>query len=131
MSKIILKGIKKKYPNQTETEALKSLGYEDTFLNRAAYKKSKLFQTNDIEKEVFDYYYAKLPFFIFLSLPIVTLIFWLVFYSRKINYTEHLVFCYTFFTFMFICMIFINILDYINTYLDPLCIIKRDLFLSC
>jgi len=104
----------RKYPNQTETEALKSLGYEDTFLNRAAYKKSKLFQTNDIEKEVFDYYYAKLPFFIFLSLPIVTLIFWIVFYSGKINYTEHLVFCYTFFTFMFLCMILINVLDFIN-----------------
>ena len=76
--------------------------------------KSKLFKSNDIESEVLDYFYQKLPFFIFLSLPILTLMFWLVFYSKKINYTEHLVFAYTFFTFIFMCLMIFNLISLLN-----------------
>ena len=108
------KNYHKKYPQKTEVEALKELGFESTFIYKTLYNKSKFFKTNDIEREVFDFFYEKLPFFIFLSLPILTIIFWIVFYSKKINYTEHLVFAYTYFTFMFICMIFFNLLDFIN-----------------
>ena len=41
--------------------------------------------------------------------------FWLVFYSRKTNYTEHLVFAYTFFTFIFLCMILFNFIELISS----------------
>jgi hypothetical protein len=105
----------RKYPNKTDEEALISLGYEPNFYNKAAFNKSKTFKSNEIERELLEYFYAKLPFFIFLSLPILTLIFWLVFYSKNINYTEHLVFAYSFFTFMFICMILFNLIELISS----------------
>lgn len=104
-----------KHPNKSDVEALKELGYEPNFFLKAAFNKSKTFKTNEIERELLEYFYAKLPFFIFLSLPILTLIFWLVFYSKSINYTEHLVFAYTFFTFMFICMILFNLIELISS----------------
>lgn len=104
----------KKYPEKTEEEALKALGFEVSFLNKTFYHKARLFKTNEIESEIFDYFYEKLPFFIFLSLPILTLIFWIVFYSKNINYTEHLVFSYTFFTFMFICLMFFNFIELLS-----------------
>ena len=105
----------RKYPEKTTEEALKELGHEVTFSTKTLFNKSKTFKSNDIESEVFDYFYQKLPFFIFLSLPILTLMFWLVFYSKKINYTEHLVFAYTFFTFIFLCMILFNLIEFISS----------------
>jgi hypothetical protein len=99
-----------KYPNKTDEQALKELGYENNRYNRFYYAKSKLFKTNNIKDELAGYFYQKLPFLIFLSLPIITIIFWLVFYSKKLNYTEHLIFSYTFFTFLFICMILFYII---------------------
>mgnify|MGYP006193076795 FL=1 len=105
----------RKYPDKTDEEALISLGYKPNFYNKAAFNKSKTFKSNEIERELLEYFYAKLPFFIFLSLPILTLIFWLVFYSKNINYTEHLVFAYSFFTFMFICMILFNLIELISS----------------
>ena len=57
-------------------------------------------------------------------LPLITLMFWLIFYSKKINYTEHLVFTYTFYTFLFLCMILFSVLDYLPTELGvPLALI--------
>lgn len=94
-----------KHPNKTEKEALTDLGFSNTRLNRFLYNKSKLFKSNNIKDELAIYFNQKLPFLIFLSLPIITIIFWLLYYSRKLNYTEHLIFCYTFFTFIFICML--------------------------
>jgi hypothetical protein len=104
----------RKYPEKSTEEALKELGYEANFMYTSFFNKSKLFKSNEIEDEVFDYFYQKLPFFIFLSLPILTLMFWLVFYSRKINYTEHLVFTYTFFTFVFICLMIFNLISLLS-----------------
>ncbi|KIX19669.1 hypothetical protein SY27_17820 [Flavobacterium sp. 316] len=104
----------RKYPNKTPEEALKELEYENTQFNRFLFKKSILFKTNDIKNELTEYFYQKLPFLIFLSLPIITIMFWLVFYSKKINYTEHLVFTYTYFTFIFLCMILFNIIGEIS-----------------
>ena len=104
----------RKYPKKSTNEALSELGYENNLLNTTFFNKSKLFKSNEIEDEFLDYFYQKLPFFIFLSLPILTLMFWLVFYSRKINYTEHLVFTYTFFTFIFICLMILNIISLVS-----------------
>ena len=105
----------KKYPEKSEETALKELGFKNSFIHKSMYNKCKKLKTNNINSELIDYFYEKLPFLIFLSLPILTLIFWIVFYSNKINYTEHLVFSYTFFTFMFLCMILFNFIDLIST----------------
>ncbi|VXB12327.1 conserved membrane hypothetical protein [Flavobacterium sp. 9AF] len=103
-----------KYPEKLDEKAIAELGFENNRLNRFIYAKAKLFKSNKIKDELKLYFYQKLPFLIFLSLPIITIIFWLVFYSKKINYTEHLVFTYTFFTFLFICLILFNIIDYFS-----------------
>lgn len=103
-----------KYPEKSDDQILKELGFENNFTYNTMCNKAKLFKSNNIYEELFDYFYQKLPFFIFLSLPILTLMFWLVFYSRKINYTEHLVFAYTFFTFIFLCMMIFNLISFIS-----------------
>lgn len=104
-----------KYPEKSAEEALTALGFENNFFYRAVFSKSKSFKTKEIETELFEYFYRNLPFFIFLSLPILTLLFWMIFYSRKLNYTEHLVFTYTLFTFIFICMIVFNLIGLISS----------------
>jgi len=103
-----------KYPKKSDAQILKELGFENNFTYNTICKKAKLFKSNNIYEELFDYFYQKLPFFIFLSLPILTLMFWIVFYSKKINYTEHLVFAYTFFTFIFLCMMIFNLISLIS-----------------
>lgn len=91
-----------KYPNKTTEESLKELKFENNFLNRAFFDKAKTFKSNNINGEVKEYFNQKLPLLIFVSLPFLTIMFWLVFYSKSKNYTEHLVFTYTFYTFLFI-----------------------------
>uniref|UniRef100_UPI00404864A5 DUF3667 domain-containing protein n=1 Tax=Flavobacterium sp. TaxID=239 RepID=UPI00404864A5 len=103
-----------KYPKKSDAQILKELGFENNFTYNTICKKAKLFKSNNIYEELFDYFYQKLPFFIFLSLPILTLMFWIVFYSKKINYTEQLVFAYTFFTFIFLCMMIFNLISLIS-----------------
>ena len=104
----------KKHPKKTDKQCFKELGFEDEFLNQLFFKKAQSFQTNEIGREMGKYFYEKLPFLIFLSLPILTLMFSMIFYSKNINYTEHLVFTYTFFTFMFLCMILFNFIGLIS-----------------
>lgn len=108
------KNYHKKNPEKTTENSLKELKFENSLFYKFLYNKSKLLKTDNVNKEILDYFYQKLPFLIFLSLPIITLMFWLVYLRKRINYTEHLVFSYTFFTFMFICMIIFNIIDLIN-----------------
>lgn len=104
-----------KYPDKKAEDCFLELGFENNYGNEFLYNKSKLFKTNNIKDELIDFFYQKLPFLIFLSLPIITIIFWLVYIRKKMNYTEHLVFSYTFFTFIFICMIIFNLIDFIST----------------
>lgn len=99
------------HPEKEVSFMLKDLGYENNRLNRFLASKSKTFKTKDIEDEILEYFYQKLPFLIFLSIPFITVIFWLVFYNKNINYTEHLIFVYTFYTFIFICLILFNLID--------------------
>ncbi|WP_339836511.1 DUF3667 domain-containing protein [uncultured Flavobacterium sp.] len=103
-----------KNPEKNTDESLKELKFENSRINKFLFNKAKLLKTDDVNKEILDYFYQKLPFLIFLSLPIITIIFWLVYIRKKINYTEHLVFSYTYFTFMFICMIVFNLIDLIS-----------------
>jgi len=100
-----------KYPSKDAAQTLKELGFKNTTLNRFLANKAKTFKTNNIEEEIIDYFYQKLPFLIFLSVPFITVIFWVVFYQKNINYTEHLIFVYTFYTFIFICFILFNVID--------------------
>ena len=101
-----------KNPNLSPDEALDKLGYEKSKLNRYWFEKSKSLKSNEVFKEISEYILEKLPFLIFLSIPSIAIIFWITFYSKKINYTDHLVLCYNFYSFFFIILLLFEILDY-------------------
>lgn len=103
-----------KYPNKTTEEGLKELKFENNFLNRAFFNKAKTFKSSNINTEVKEYFIQKLPLLIFVSLPFLTLMFWIVFYSKTKNYTEHLVFTYTFYTFFFLGIIIFNLISFVS-----------------
>lgn len=103
-----------KYPTETPEVALKKLGYEPSFLGVWFYKKCQSFQTNEFTYELKNYLLGKLPLFIFLSLPFLTLMFWLVSF-RRFSYTDNLVFTYTFFTFFFVVNILVESTSYVST----------------
>ena len=106
-------------------DALLNLGYKNTRVNQFIFNKALHFKSNNIEKEITNYVIAKLPFLIFLALPLLTIIFWLVFYDKKYNYAEVLVFTYTFYTFVFISLLLLELVNYLNegfsTTLQVLC----------
>jgi hypothetical protein len=95
-------------------DALINLGYENTRVNQFIFNKALHFKSNNIEKEITNYFVAKLPFLIFLALPLLTIIFWLVFYDKKYNYAEILVFTYTFYTFVFLSLLILEFINYLN-----------------
>ncbi|MFT5755141.1 MAG: hypothetical protein ACI9FW_000107 [Flavobacterium sp.] len=103
-----------KYSEKSTGESLIELGYKNNFWNRLIFNKAKTFKSNKITTELFFYFLQKLPILIFVTLPFLTVMFWLVFYSKTKNYTEHLVFTYTFYTFIFICMILFNLINFIS-----------------
>lgn len=102
-----------KNPNKSVESSITELGYENNMLNKLLFSKAKTFKTNDIDTEITDYLSQKLPLLLFLTLPILTLLFWLILYSKSKNYTEHLIFTYSFYTFIFISIIIIVFFNYI------------------
>lgn len=103
-----------KNPNLSSEEALKNLGFENKNWNRYLYEKAKSLKSNDVLRETRDYLLAKLPFLIFLSIPFIAIIFWITFYNKKFNYTDHLVFTYSFYSFVFICLIVYELIGFLS-----------------
>ena len=103
-----------KNPQETPAIALKKLGYENNKINRYIFEKAQNLKSNDVLREIGDYILGKLPFLIFLSIPFIAIIFWIAFYDKKFNYTDHLVFSYNFYSFMFICLILFEFVGFIS-----------------
>ena len=99
---------------------MKKLGYENNKINRYIYEKVQNLKSNDVLREISDYILGKLPFLIFLSIPFIAIIFWITFYNKALNYTDHLVFTYNFYSFMFICLILFEIIGFISTYVSDI-----------
>ena len=118
-----------KNPSHTSKEAFKTLQFKDNRVNRFIYNKAQNLKSNNIKREVGDYLISKLPFLIFISLPFITLIFWLVFYSKEYNYADHLVFTYTFYTFLFIILFINTLLSFISNSLHEIILIASFLIL--
>ncbi|TAF10026.1 MAG: DUF3667 domain-containing protein [Flavobacteriia bacterium] len=95
-------------------QALKNLGFKNNRVNRYLYEKAKSLKSNDVLREMGDYILAKLPFLIFLSIPFIALIFWVAYYSKEVNYTDHLVFTYNFYSFVFICLLIFEFISLIS-----------------
>lgn len=118
-----------KNSNHTSKEAFKNLQYKDNRLNRFLYNKAQSLKSNNLKREIGDYFISKLPFLIFISLPFITLIFWLVFYTKKYNFADHLVFTYTFYTFLFIILFINTLLSFISNNLYEIILIGSFLIL--
>jgi hypothetical protein len=103
-----------KNPSLSNEKAIKNLGFENIRINRFLYEKAKSLKSNDVLREMRDYLLAKLPFLIFLSIPFVAIIFWITFYDKKFNYTDHLVFSYSFYSFVFICLILYEFIGFLS-----------------
>tara|TARA_B110000503_G_scaffold140812_1_gene232681 strand:- start:1872 stop:2858 length:987 start_codon:yes stop_codon:yes gene_type:complete len=101
-----------KNPIHSNEKALRNLGFKTSNINKLIFEKTKSFKTNRIEEELRAYFGQNLSFFIFISLPFFSIIFIIAYPIKNINYTEHLVFSYSFFTFIVTCGIFFNIINY-------------------
>ena len=102
-------------PNKNVVEALDELNYKPSSWNIYLYKKTKdshsLFDGQGQGTKAFvNYLLEKLPFILFLSLPLLTLCFKLVYLRHDITYAEHMVFVFSFMTFVFL-MFLINTLS--------------------
>lgn len=103
-----------KNPNKNALEALKDLDYQPTSWNIYLFKKSKDSQSlfdgeGQGTTNFINYLQAKMPFILFLSLPLLTFCFKLVYIRHDITYAEHMVFVFSFMTFVFL-MFLINTL---------------------
>lgn len=112
-----------KNPNQSTEEALKVLKYKNNRLNRFLYTKAQNLKSNNLKRELSDFIISKLPFLIFISLPFITVLFWIVFFSKEFNYADHLVFTYTFYTFLFLILLLNTILNFISKDLSDIFLI--------
>lgn len=103
-----------KHKEEDSEKCFKKLGYENTFINRLMYSKVKKFETKNFTSEIFKSILNNLPIILFISLPILTLMFWLVSF-RRFTYTDNLVFTYTFYTFLLLLFFFNSLLNIIDT----------------
>lgn len=87
-----------------KTYQLKKLNEEDTS-GRKGFNK------------FFEYLSDKIPFILFISLPFITVIFAIIYYRKKLSYAEHMVFVFSFMTFMFL-LIFVEEIIGLLTGLD-------------
>jgi hypothetical protein len=101
-------------------KALAKMGHDNTRWNQAVYEKT-LFLKNigDNPSILIDIILPKLPVFLFLFTPVLTLFLWFLYLRRDFTYMEHLIFAFNVFTFVFLSMIIITVIqlisfDYIN-----------------
>ncbi len=92
--------------------ALDSLEHNNTRYNRWLYDKNQAFERVKADPYSFySYMINKVPFFLFFFTPIFALFFWLFYYKRNVNYMEHIVFVFHIFSFVFLSMLILLIVD--------------------
>lgn len=106
------------YRNEREPDteiALNNLGHRLSNYNKALYEKSILLESieNDGSK-LTDLVLPKLPVFLFLFTPFVTLFIWLLYSRRPFNYMEHLIFLFNIMTFIFLSCIILLLVKWIS-----------------
>lgn len=110
----IFKNAAKKYPNSTTEAVLDSIGFEKTAFNTFVYNKANSFKTDNYFEEIGDFLYKNLALILFLCVPVIAFMFYVVCYSKKLNYTEHLVFTYSFYSFIILGLLLIIITECIE-----------------
>lgn len=109
----------KENPHLNATEALDSLGYENTFWNHFYYQQTingyKSYEQikTDGGKSYVKRLFSHLSISLFVFLPIFTLFLWLLYFRRNYTYMEHLVFVFNTQTVFFLLLLFFYLLNFI------------------
>lgn len=96
-------------------KALAKMEHDNTKWNQAIYEKTLLLKNiGDNPSLLIDIILPKLPVFLFLFTPVLTLFLWLLYLRRDYTYMEHLIFAFNVFTFVFLSMIIITVIELIS-----------------
>jgi hypothetical protein len=101
---------------EPDTEiALQDLNHQQSNYNKVLYERAIVLESiaNDGNKLV-DIILPKLPLFLFLFTPFITLFLWLLYARRSFNYMEHLIFLFNVMTFVFLSNIILLMIDWIS-----------------
>ncbi len=106
------------YRNEREPDterALEKLKHRQSNYNKVLYERAVLLESieNDASK-LSDIILPKLPLFLFLFTPFVTLFLWLLYARRFFNYMEHLIFLFNVMTFVFLSSIIMLLIEWIT-----------------
>jgi hypothetical protein len=103
---------------------LDSLKHEKSKWNFYLLKKTyqfKKFDTDDdsgtsgVTKFV-EYMEEKYPFILFVSLPFITIVFAILYFRKKLTYAEHMIFVFSFMSFIFLSLLLVEILLLITSF---------------
>jgi soluble cytochrome b562 len=95
--------------------ALTEMKHDNTKYNQSIYEKNILLQKISSDPSILvDIILPKLPVFLFLFTPILTLFLWLLYARRDFTYMEHLIFAFNTFTFTFLSMILLYIIKWLS-----------------
>ncbi|WP_124981753.1 DUF3667 domain-containing protein [Nonlabens xiamenensis] len=95
--------------------ALEKMEHRNTGYNRSMYDKAVLADTITKDPSVLSAIIVpKLPIFLFLFTPFLTLVFWLLYARRSFNYMEHLIFAFNVFTFVFLSCIILLLVQWLS-----------------
>jgi hypothetical protein len=107
------------YKTTNPTKILDTLKHEKSNWN--FYLLKKTYQFKKLNKEdtngkiglnkFLEYLSDKIPFILFVSLPFITLVMVVVYYSKKLTYAEHMVFVFSFMTLMFLLIFVTEIIE--------------------
>ena len=93
--------------------ALEKMEHQNSKYNRAIYDKVILMNKIGEDPSILgDIILPKLPIFLFLFTPILTLFLWLLYLRRDFTYMEHLIFAFNTLTFVFLSMILLFIIHF-------------------
>ena len=100
--------------------ALAQMEHNNTLYNQSVYEKVILMHNISADPTILvDIILPKLPVFLFLFTPFLTLFLWLLYARRNFTYMEHLIFAFNTFTFTFLCMILITLIQWLSwNYVD-------------
>lgn len=95
--------------------ALAQMKHNNTLYNKSIYEKIILMQNISSDPHILvDIILPKLPVFLFLFTPFLTLFLWLLYARRNFTYMEHLIFAFNTFTFTFLCMSLLTLIKWLS-----------------
>lgn len=99
-------------------KSLDSLGYEANKWNLFLLSRAKIIQDlgdNPFNRNLFlDYIKGNLPLILFITLPFLGLVFWVVYFRKKYSYAEHLVLVFNLNAYLFIWLLALAIFEWIS-----------------